>query len=137
MPGKTDSCEVDVLNYLFLNTAPAWIGNSNLFISLHTSDPGDGGNQSTNEVGYTGYARVAVARSGTGFTLVSGSMKNTSPIAFPACTGGSATATHFGIGTSSSGAGTLLYVGSLTSSLAISSGITPQFAANGLTISED
>ena len=32
---------------------------TNTYVSLHTGDPGVAGNQSTNEVSYTGYARVA------------------------------------------------------------------------------
>lgn len=60
---------------------------------------------------------------------------NASAVTFPAATGGSNTATHFGVGTDSSGAGTLLFSSALDSSLAISSGITPQFAQDQLTIS--
>ena len=48
-----------------------------------------------------------------------------------------ATLTYFGVGTDSSGAGKLLYSGALTSSLAVSSGIQPQFAAGDLDITED
>lgn len=59
---------------MFNNTDFANIGDAgglqnsatagSLYISLHTSDPGEAGSQTTNEANYTSYARVAVARSG-------------------------------------------------------------------------
>jgi len=42
-----------------------------------------------------------------------------------------------GIGTDLSGAGNLIFKGSLTSSLSISNGIQPQFAAGALTVTVD
>ena len=137
MAGKSNSLEADVLNYIFFGTVPAWAGNSDFYISLHTSDPGDGGNQSTNEASYGGYARVAVPRTGVGWSISGSSITNAASVTFPACSGGTATITHFAIGTSLSGAGTLLYVGALTSSLAVSTGITPTFAASGAVVTED
>ena len=85
----------------------------NFYVSLHTADPGEAGSQTTSEAAYTSYARVAVARSGAGWTVSGNNVSNTGAITFPACTGGSETITHFGIGTDSSGAGTLLYKGTL------------------------
>jgi hypothetical protein len=60
--------------------------------------------------------------------------KNAAAINFPKCTGLTATATHFGIGTAASGAGALLFRKALTSNLAISNNIRPQFAAESLTV---
>lgn len=111
-----------------------------LYISLHTADPGEAGSQTTSEANYTSYARVSVARNNTEWT-VSGTAPtlgtNANAITFPAATGGSSTATHFGIGTDSSGAGNLLLSGALGASLAITSGITPNFAAGELDITAD
>jgi hypothetical protein len=62
---------------------------------------------------------------------------NAALIQFPQCTGSSETLTHFGVTTASSGSTKLLYKGALSSSLAVSSGIQPQFAAGDLDITED
>jgi hypothetical protein len=146
----TDAFESDLLKLIFNNTTLANIGDAtglvgsttagSLYVSLHTSDPGETGSQTTNETSYTSYARVAVAR-GSGSFSVSGSaptqVANVSAVTFPACTGGSATITHFGIGTASSGAGHLLLSGALSSSLAVSNGITPSFAASALVVTLD
>lgn len=144
---KSNTMENSLLLLLFNNIDFANIGDAggllgsvsagNLYIGLHTSDPGEGGDQTTNECDYTSYARVAVARTSGGFTVSGNGVSNTAAISFPACTGGSNTATHFSIGTAASGAGILLYSGALDSSLAISSGITPQFAIGDLDVTED
>lgn len=151
---KADSWETGVLNLLFNNTTFAPVSDTglagsttagSLYISLHTSSPGDAGNQTTNEVttgAYAGYARVAVARTSGGWTIsevatVAGAA-NTAQVTFPQCTGGTgATITHVGVGTAVSGTGTLLYYGALTSSLAVSNNITPSFAALALVVAED
>ena len=143
----TNAAEAALLDLLFLNVDWANIGDAgglqnsatagSFYISLHTSDPGEAGNQSTNEASYTGYARIAIARTAGGWTRSVSTISNTALAQFAQCTGGSATVTHFGIGTDLSGAGTLLLKGSLTSSLAISSGIQPQFAAGALTATVD
>ena len=99
---------------------------TNLYVSLHTSDPGSGGNQTTNETSYTSYARVAVARTTGGWTVTTNSVSPAATISFPACTGSPATITHFGVGTASSGAGKLLYSGTVTPNIAVASGVTPQ-----------
>lgn len=99
---------------------------TSLYVSLHTADPTASGNQSSSEVTYTGYARVAVARSSGGFTVTSNSVSPGATISFGACTAGTATATYFAIGTASSGAGVLLYAGPISPTISISSGVTPQ-----------
>lgn len=107
-----------------------------LYVSLHTADPTAAGNQSSSEAAYTGYARVGVVRTSAGWTLTAETITNAAAINFPACTGGSETETFVGVGTASSGAGTLLWAGPLTASLAVSNGITPSIAAGQLSISE-
>lgn len=114
-------------------TSPA----TNLYIALHTSDPGEAGAQNTNETAYTNYARVAVARSGAGWTVTGSSAVNAALIQFPQCGASGAAVTHVSIGTASSGAGTILYSGALNSSLAVSNLIQPQFAASALSVVED
>jgi hypothetical protein len=78
-----------------------------------------------------------VARSASGFTLSTSTISNFALVQFAQCTGGSNTLTHFGIGTDLSGAGNLIFKGSLTSSLSVSTGIQPQFAAGALTVTVD
>lgn len=144
---KGNTFENDLLLLIFNNTDAANIGDAtglrgsstagSLYVSLHTGDVAEGGSQTTNEATYTSYARVAVARSGSGWTVSANAVANASAITFPAATGGSNTITHFAVGTSSSGAGKVLYKGALTASLAVSSGITPQFPAGELDITED
>lgn len=101
---------------------------TNLYLALHTADPGSGGVQSTNEVAYTGYARVAVARTTGGFTI-SGSAPTQAALAatcnFPLCTALTSTATFFSVGVAASGATKILYSGSITPSIVISNGVTP------------
>lgn len=141
---KGNTFENDVLALIFNATAIANIADNaasspltNLYVSLHTSDPGEGGSQATNETSYGSYARVAVARSGSGWTVTANQVENAALVQFPQCSSGSATITHVGVGTAASSTGKLLYKGALGSSLAVSSGIQPQFAAGALTISED
>ena len=133
---KSNAWENGLLLLTFNNTDFATVGDAtglrgsstagSLFASLHTSDPGEAGDQTTNEIAYTSYARVAVARSGAGFTVTANSVSNAAAITFPAGTGGSGTATHFGIGTATSGAGVLLYSGTVTPNIVCGSGITPE-----------
>lgn len=110
---------------------------TNLYLSLHTADPGVGGSQTTNETSYTNYARIAVARTTGGWDAPSGGATANAALAqFAQCGASGATLTHVAIGTDSSGAGLVLYSGALTSSLAVANGIQPQFAAGALDVTE-
>lgn len=114
-------------------TSPA----TNLYLSLHTADPGVGNDQTTNETAYTNYVRIAVARTTGGWDVpASGATANAALAQFAQCGVTGATLTHVAIGTGSSGAGTVLYAGALSSSLAVANGIQPQFAAGALDVTE-
>lgn len=123
---KSNSWENGLLLLLFNNTDFANVGDAaglqnsaaagSLYVSLHTADPGEAGSQTTNETAYTNYVRVAVARSGAGWTVSANSVSNAAAIAFAQCGVTGATITHFGLGTDSSGAGTLLYSNTLGAS---------------------
>ena len=138
----SNAFETESLELIFNNSAVANIGDAgglqpsatagSLYVSLHSADPGEAGDQTTNEVAYTNYVRVAVARSAGGWTVSGNTASNTALIQFPQCGASGATATYVGIGTSSGGAGMLLYSGQLGSSLTIANLITPQFAAGAL-----
>jgi hypothetical protein len=140
---KSDSFENSWLNLVFNAVAIANIADNaasspltNLYVALHTADPGDSGNQSTNECTYTSYARVAVARTTGGWTVTGNSVSPVNDIDFPTATGGSETATHFSVGTLSSGAGIILYSGSLSPTIAIVTSVPPIVTKNS-TITED
>lgn len=141
---KGNTWENDLLKLTFQATAIANIADNaatspltNLYVALHTADPGEAGSQTTNEATYGAYARVAVARTSGGWTVTANAVENAAAIVFPECTSGTNTITHFSVGTAVSGAGKILYSGALTASLAVSTGIEPQFAAGDLDISED
>jgi hypothetical protein len=143
----TNAAETALLNLFFLNTDWANVGDAaglqnsaaagSFYISLHTADPGETGTQSTSETSYTGYARVAVARSGAGWTVSGNNASNAAAITFGACTVGTPTITYFGIGSDSSGTGNLFMSGALSASLAVSPGITPSFAIGELDVNAD
>ena len=133
---KSNATENDVLKMALVGTDPAWRTNPNVFIALHTADPGEAGTQTTSEAAYTGYARVSVTKA-TGWTDGGSNFSNANLLQFPQCTAGSAAATHFSVGTLVSGAGQVLYKGALSATLNISAGIQPQFAAASLVVSED
>jgi hypothetical protein len=109
---------------------------TNLYVALHTADPGEAGSQATSECAYAGYARVAVARTSGGWTVAANSVSPAADIVFSACTGGSETATHFSVGVAASGAGKLLYSGALSVAGAISASVQPKLTT-ATTITED
>lgn len=139
--------ENGLLSLIFENANYANVGDATglrgsttagvFYIGLSESDPADTGTQATGEGNYTGYARVSVARSTAGWSVASGVAENDSAITYGACTAGSDNASHFTIGSDSSGAGNLFLSGALTGTLAISAGITPSFAAGALDVTLD
>lgn len=143
---KSDDFENQLLLLIFNNTDIANIGDAaglqnsasagSLYVALHTADPGEAGNQSTSEANYTTYARVAVARSGAGWTVSTSTVSNAAAVTFPVCSSGSSTCTYFSVGKESAGATQMLYSGALTASLAVTAGITPSFAIGALTVTE-
>lgn len=134
MAVMANTFQLDVLKKIFQKIDFSWESNTTLYVSLHTASPGASGNQTTSEASYTGYARVAVNRDNTGWTISSQTMINDDPITFGACTGGSNTITHIGIGLSSSGTGTLIIYAALTASLSVvsSPSVTPNFPAGSV-----
>ena len=140
---KSNTFENDWLKLIFNATAIANLADNaasspltNLYVSLHTADPGEAGNQTTSETSYTSYARVAVARTSGGWTVTNNSVSPVANIDFPAATGGSGTITYFGVGSASSGAGVLYYSGTVSPSISVTSGVTPRLTTAS-TITED
>lgn len=132
----SNTTENDLANYIFDSAAPSWAAAGSFYVRLHSSDPGEAGTATTNEISYTNYDGVAVSRT-TGFTVSGNEATNAALLQFPLCGGGSATATHFSICTTQNGAGQIIVSGALSSSLAISNGIQPQFNAGELDVTID
>lgn len=148
---KSNEFENALLLLLFNNTAITNFGSAgglaatapagNLYVSLHTSDPGETVTDPTStETTYTGYARQAVARaSGAGgWTVTGNSVSPTDDIDFGECTASPGGAiTHFAItsGTDGSGDELVVYYGSLTPSITMSTGVIPRIK-NTSTITE-
>jgi len=145
-----DTSESDILKLLFQNTNWANLGDAtglrgsstagSFYIELSTGTLTDTSTQSTTEATYTNYARVAVARSSGGWTI-SGTnptqSANAAAVTFPTCGVTGNTVTDFSVGRDSSSTGEVLWYGALTSSLAISNGITPSFAIGALVCNID
>jgi len=143
MPKATDTCN-DLLALIF--NATTWNGiaendssspATSLYLSLHTSSPGIGGLQTTNEIAYTDYERKAVVRTTSGWTVPSSSSTTNAALEqFIICGASGGTATHLAIGTAASGGGRVLYAGALNNALAIALGIQPQFSIGAITVTE-
>lgn len=141
---KGDTFENDLMKLIFNATAIANIADNagvspltNLYVSLHTADPGETGSQTTNETAYTGYARVAVARTSGGWTITNNSASPVANIDFAECTASPGGAiTHAAVGTASSGTGKILYSGALSPNITMAVGVIPRIKTTS-TITED
>jgi hypothetical protein len=140
-----DTAETALLNLIFRNTDWAGIGDAgglqnsaadgSLYIALFTAAPSDSA-QGT-ECNYTGYARKAVGRT-SGWTVSGNNASNAAAITFDPCTAGSNTAVAFAIcKAGTSGVDDAIIWGDLSANLAISAGITPEFAIGDLDVNLD
>lgn len=132
----SNTAETAVLNQVFVGTALSWNSNTDLWLALHTADPGEAGSAVTSEVAgaaWSNYARIALTRA-TDFTVSGDTVSNANLEQFSTSSGGAgATVTHVSVVTSASGAGTIIARAALNSPIAVSTGVQPQFAANALT----
>lgn len=141
---KGNTFENDLLKLIFNGTAIANLADNagtgplaNLYLSLHTADPDETGNQETNQTAYTGYARVAVARTTGGWTVTNNSVSPVAEVVFGECTASPGAAiTHAAIGTAATGTGKILYKGALTPNITMAAGVTP-IIRDTSTITED
>lgn len=140
---KSNTFENDLLKLIFNGTGIANLADNasaspltNLYLSLHTADPGEAGNQTTSESAYGGYARASVARTSGSWTVTNNSVSPVSAIDFPECSGGSSTITHFAVGTASSGTGKILYSGTVTPNITVAENVVPRLNTTS-TITED
>ena len=144
---KSNTFENELLLLLFNNTDITNIGDAaglqnsaaagSLYLVLHTADPGEAGTATTSEIAYTGYARVAVARSGAGFTVSGASVTLAANQDFGEMTAGAGgTVTHFSVVKEVSGASVILYSGAVSPNIAVAVGVTPRLKA-ATSITED
>jgi hypothetical protein len=138
--------KTDLALLIFNNTDIAAIGDAagiqnsatagNLYVALHTADPGAGGKQNTSECAFGLYARQPVARaSGAGgWTCTAGAVANASAITFAEANGGTEHVTHFSVGYEISGATKMIASAELTTHRDVAAGVTLSFAAGELDI---
>lgn len=132
----SNTLENELLEHILNNANIANIGDAtglrgstaagSFYLSLHTASPTESGNQSSSETTYGSYARVAVSRSGTGWTVTGNSASPAANIDFAEATSGTATITHVGLGTDASGTGKLVLYGTLTPSISVTTGVIPR-----------
>ena len=143
----TNSAETELLDLLFVNNNWANVGDGtglqasgtpgNFYVALCSGDPGETGDLANNEIvaaEYGQYARQAVVRSAAGWTVAGANCSNAAAVSFPEMsTGTGISATHFAICLADveETDDAILY-GVLDSPLAISNGITPEFAIGEL-----
>lgn len=141
---KGNTFENDLLKLIFNATAIANIADNaatgpltSLWVSLHTGDPGEAGSQTTSETAYTGYSRVSVGRTTTGWTVTAASVSPAANIDFGECTAVPGTAIqYFAVGTASTGAGKILYSGTVTPNITMATGVIPRLTTAS-TVTED
>jgi hypothetical protein len=119
MGSITDLLEDALLDHILENTA--YTPGATLYMSLHTSNPGEAGDVG-NEVGGNGYARTAIAFSAAGTRQVIQSGQVTFPQVITSSWG---TVTHFGIHTASTGSGNMIGYGTFDSSIITEVGNVP------------
>lgn len=145
---KPDATEADVLKLILANTDFAGVGDAgglrgsvvagSLYLAFHYQNPGEGGDQTSYEAAYVGYARKALARAPAqwDFATVLGEAALVNAQAFPASTSQGGQAQWWSVGTAAAGAGRVLYVGFLTVPVSFASGQTPTIPA-GSKLTED
>lgn len=141
---KSNVFENDLMKLIFLGEGIPNIADnasigplSHLYLALHTSDPGEGGSQTSNEVNYGGYGRIAVPRGPDGWTVTDNVASPAQAVEFGEMVSGTpGTATHISIGTHLEGSGKILYRGALTPSIAFNIGVVPRLRTTS-TITED
>lgn len=141
MASKTTQSANDFVNYLLRNVSPSWDGATTLYLSAHSGAVGLGGDQQTNEIAYTGYARIPLLRNNvTGeFTVAaSGAASNQNLLQHGNATAGTfpITITHAAIGENASGAGTVIATGALASSYTFNINTNPQYPTGAVVVAE-
>lgn len=140
----SNAAETAIMKLIF--NAVAWANyadnaattpQTNTGMALHTADPTDTGDATTNEIAYTSYTRVNVLRnSGTPFWNESaGTLTPSANIDFPAGTAGTTpTASFFSTSKSNAapptGAQAILWYGTITPNITCGNGVTPRLTTS-------
>ena len=140
---KSDLLETGILKLLYQNIDLANIGDAaglqnsatagSFYIALYTTAPTD--TDVGTEATYTGYARIGVVRSASGWTVTNNTVSNAALITYPSNTGTTQTVTHVGIRTAIT-SGDLLHHGQLSAPLVITNGFVPKFEVGDLAVTE-
>lgn len=147
---KTDTFENQFLLLMFNNTTIANVGDGtgiegstvpgSFYVRLYTSAIAVDDSTLGTECAYTGYVQygIAVARSGAGWTVSVSNASNTAAITFGAATSAE-TVRYFAIWKTNvdETLANRMWWAQLDSDLAVSSGITPEFAIGDLDVNED
>jgi hypothetical protein len=144
---KSNTFENSLLLLICNNTNIADIGDAtglrgstaagSLYWALHTADPGEAGSAVTSETAYTGYARVASARSGAGLVVTANSVSPAADRDFGECTASAGgPITHFSLVNTAAGAGIILWSGTMTPNITMAVGVIPRIKSTS-TITED
>ncbi len=133
MAAKGSTFAADILKLIFQALPISLLADNtgttpltSLYLSLHTASPGAAGNQTTHEAAYTSYARIAVTRDNTGWSISGTTITPAADLVWPTATGGSETETYWGIGTdATTGAAKLLYFGPISPPIVVTTGVIP------------
>jgi hypothetical protein len=143
----SNAAEQSIMALIFNATAWANMADNaasgaqtNIGVSLHTTDPADIGDATTGEVAYTGYTRVNVPRTAGGWTVTAGSVSPVANIDFPAGTGGAGTVAFFAAAKSNAtpptGGQAIHLSGTVTPNIVCGNGVTPRLTT-GTTLTLD
>jgi hypothetical protein len=130
---KTNYLEDAMINFFLRNDADTFTPPATVYVALLTAVSDAEAGPVTEVSGGAGYARVSCAfadPAGTGVT------SNSAEVAFGESTGANGTVTHFALYDASS-AGNALYIGSVDTPFAYSTGVLPRFAAGALDVTEE
>jgi hypothetical protein len=141
----SNSFAASLLNLIFNATAIADYAENDttspaasVWVSLHYDDPGEAGNQSTNEASYTSYARVARSRANSsgGWAAATATdpaqvTPHTTNIDFPESTGaepnGGGVLDFFATGGAVSGSNAYFWSGAVSPTITVAgAGVTPR-----------
>jgi hypothetical protein len=134
MSALTNTAESILARSVFIKTTAtgtvvaAATGTASFYVSLHSASPGE--TASGAEMAYGPYARKAVPRTATGWSVTGGTVTPAANIDFAAVTGGTTgVATHFGVWTASTGGVCWIY-GAITPNITCSVGTTPRLTTS-------
>ncbi len=125
-----------LLTHLFLGGPSPLGAGGQLYLSLHSKDPGADGKQDTDEVSYAGYERYKLSNEAGAWSLDGNTIAYAKAIQFPICLGGEASVACLCVGMASEGAGEILYRARLGTTVTYSKNKVPIIAPMDLRLVE-